>query len=83
MSTLTSELLLERAYMDGRWVEADSGETFAVRQPGDGRDASPQVPRMGAAETRRAIEAAQRALPGVARACWPRSAPRSCAAGPT
>ncbi len=59
-----SELLLDRAYIDGQWVDADSGATFAVDQPGDGRDRSPRVPRMGAAETRRAIEAAQRALPG-------------------
>ena len=34
---------------------------------------------MGAAETRRAIEAAHAALAGLARACSPRTAPRSCA----
>jgi succinate-semialdehyde dehydrogenase/glutarate-semialdehyde dehydrogenase len=62
MSTLTSELLLDRAYVDGRWVESDSGETFAVVNPATGETIA-QVPRMGAAETRRAIEAAQRALP--------------------
>ena len=40
---------------------------------------SATVPAMGAAETRRAIEAANAALAGLARACSPRSAPRSCA----
>jgi succinate-semialdehyde dehydrogenase/glutarate-semialdehyde dehydrogenase len=57
------ELLLDRAYVDGRWVEADSGATFAVTNPATGETLA-DVPRMGAAETRRALEAAQRALPG-------------------
>jgi succinate-semialdehyde dehydrogenase/glutarate-semialdehyde dehydrogenase len=59
---LNSDLLLDRAYVDGQWVEADSGQTFAVTDPATG-DTIAEVPRMGAAETRRALEAAQRALP--------------------
>jgi succinate-semialdehyde dehydrogenase / glutarate-semialdehyde dehydrogenase len=62
MSTLQSDLLLEQAYIDGQWVDADSGETFAVDNPATGETIA-HVPRMGAAETRRAIEAAQRVLP--------------------
>ena len=57
------ELLLRRAYLDGTWVEADSGESFPVVDPATGETIA-DVPRLGAAETRRAIEAAQRALPG-------------------
>ncbi len=57
------ELLLRRAYVDGTWVEADSGESFPVVDPATGETIA-DVPRLGAAETRRAIEAAQRALPG-------------------
>ena len=57
-----TDLLRQRAYLDGAWAEADSGETFAVVNPATGETVA-HVPRMGAAETRRAIEAAQRALP--------------------
>jgi succinate-semialdehyde dehydrogenase / glutarate-semialdehyde dehydrogenase len=48
--------------IDGRWVEADSGKTVVVRNPATG-EAIGEVPALGAAETRRAIEAADRALP--------------------
>jgi len=56
------DLLREQAFLDGRWVDADSGETFAVSDPATGETIA-QVPRMGAAETQRAIGAAERALP--------------------
>ncbi len=59
---LTSDLLRTQAYVDGRWTDADSGETFAVLNPATGETVA-AVPRLGAAETRRAIEAAERALP--------------------
>jgi succinate-semialdehyde dehydrogenase / glutarate-semialdehyde dehydrogenase len=62
VSTLSQDLLLRQAYVDGAWVDADSGATFAVADPATGRTIA-EVPRMGAAETRRAIAAAQRALP--------------------
>jgi succinate-semialdehyde dehydrogenase/glutarate-semialdehyde dehydrogenase len=55
-------LLRRQAYVDGQWVDADSGETFAVTNPATG-DVLADVPRMGAAETRRALAAAERALP--------------------
>ena len=63
MTALQSDLVLRQGYIDGGWVDADSGATFAVRNPATGEVVA-EVPRMGAAETRRAIEAAQRALPG-------------------
>jgi succinate-semialdehyde dehydrogenase/glutarate-semialdehyde dehydrogenase len=62
MTAVESDLLRSRGYVDGRWVDADSGETFPVLNPATGEVVA-EVPRMGAAETRRAIEAAERALP--------------------
>jgi succinate-semialdehyde dehydrogenase / glutarate-semialdehyde dehydrogenase len=63
VTTLQSDLVLRQGYIDGGWVDADSGAIFAVLNPASGEVVA-EVPRMGAAETRRAIEAAQRALPG-------------------
>jgi succinate-semialdehyde dehydrogenase/glutarate-semialdehyde dehydrogenase len=48
--------------IDGKWVEADNGKTFVVRNPATG-EVIGEVPAMGTAETRRAIEAAHRAQP--------------------
>jgi succinate-semialdehyde dehydrogenase / glutarate-semialdehyde dehydrogenase len=55
-------LLLDRGYIGGEWVEADSGATFPVVNPATGEELA-QIPRMGADETRRGIEAAQDAYP--------------------
>ncbi len=55
-------LLRDRAYSGGRWTAADSGDTFAVTNPADGAEIG-RVPDMGAAETRRAVAAAETALP--------------------
>jgi succinate-semialdehyde dehydrogenase/glutarate-semialdehyde dehydrogenase len=57
------ELLLDKAYVGGTWIEAESGETFPVVDPATGQELA-RVPRMGAAETRRAIDAARAAYPG-------------------
>lgn len=54
-----------RIFIDGRWVEADSGRTFSVENPATG-EVIAQVPWVGREETRRAIEAAQRAFPAWA-----------------
>jgi succinate-semialdehyde dehydrogenase/glutarate-semialdehyde dehydrogenase len=55
-------LLLDKAYIGGAWVDADSGETFDVLDPASGTVLA-RVPRTGAADTRRAIEAARNAYP--------------------
>jgi succinate-semialdehyde dehydrogenase/glutarate-semialdehyde dehydrogenase len=55
-------LLLDRGFIAGEWVEGDSGATFPVLNPATGEELA-QVPRMGAGETRRAIEAARDAYP--------------------
>ena len=56
------ELFRTRAYIDGAWVDADSGETFEVVNPATGEPIA-DVPRCGTNETRRAIEAAHAAQP--------------------
>nr|WP_294849030.1 NADP-dependent succinate-semialdehyde dehydrogenase [uncultured Sphingomonas sp.] len=58
----TSPLLREQCYIGGQWVGADSGETLPVTNPATG-EVLGTVPNCGAAETRRAIEAASRAWP--------------------
>ncbi|MCR6628821.1 MAG: NAD-dependent succinate-semialdehyde dehydrogenase [Magnetospirillum sp.] len=56
------QLLRHHAYVDGQWIHADSGESFAVTNPADD-SVIVRVASVGVPETRRAIEAAARALP--------------------
>src|SRR5690348_7517412 len=56
------KLFREQAYIDGKWVAAESGGSVAIDNPANGERLG-TVPEMGAAETRRAIAAAERALP--------------------
>ena len=62
LSLKDPKLLRQQCYVDGRWIDADSGKTLAVTNPATGEVLGP-VPSMGAAETRRAIEAANAAWP--------------------
>jgi succinate-semialdehyde dehydrogenase/glutarate-semialdehyde dehydrogenase len=55
-------LLQSLCLIDGRWIAADAGSTLAVRNPATGEPIA-EVPDAGAAETQRAIDAAERALP--------------------
>jgi succinate-semialdehyde dehydrogenase / glutarate-semialdehyde dehydrogenase len=55
-------LLRHDAYIDGEWQQADDGATFDVVNPATGESLG-AVPEMGAAETRRAIDAANAAWP--------------------
>ena len=55
-------LLKEACYIDGAWVAADSKKTLEVTDPATGETLG-TVPSMDVAETRRAIEAAEAALP--------------------
>ena len=55
-------LFRDRAYIDGAWVEADGGGRIDVDNPADGSILG-SVPDMGTAETKRAIDAANAALP--------------------
>jgi len=56
------QLFRTQAYVDGAWADAEGGKTFDVSNPATG-EALAAVPDMGATETRRAIEAADRAWP--------------------
>src|SRR3990167_6722434 len=62
MQLKDTQLFRQQAYIDGTWLDADSGQTIQVNNPATG-EIMGTVPKMGAAETRRAIEAADRALP--------------------
>ncbi|MFT5658919.1 MAG: succinate-semialdehyde dehydrogenase/glutarate-semialdehyde dehydrogenase [Gammaproteobacteria bacterium] len=55
-------LLRTQAYIDGQWIDADSGNTLAVTNPANG-EVIAEVAKCGTAETRRAIKAADKALP--------------------
>ena len=53
-------LIKSQAYINGQWVDADSGETLEVTNPATG-EVLTQVAKCGTAETRRMIEAAETA----------------------
>ena len=56
------KLFREACYINGQWVGADSNQTIDVTNPATG-DVLGTVPKMGADETRAAIEAANEAYP--------------------
>jgi succinate-semialdehyde dehydrogenase/glutarate-semialdehyde dehydrogenase len=57
-----AKLFRQQAYVNGEWRDAASGETIQVTNPANG-EVIGTIPSMGAAETREAIEAADRAWP--------------------
>jgi len=57
-----TSLFRQHAYLDGRWCDADGGATIQVMNPSTGSLVG-VVPKMQAAETRQAIEAAAKAMP--------------------
>jgi succinate-semialdehyde dehydrogenase/glutarate-semialdehyde dehydrogenase len=63
-------LLRQAMLIDGEWVQADSGQTIEVRNPATGELVA-RVPNGGAAETKRAIAAAERAMVG-----WRKALPK-------
>lgn len=63
MELADKSLLKQLCYIDGEWVGADDARTFVVSNPATGEQLA-RVPDAGAAETRRAIEAARVAQPG-------------------
>ena len=62
MKLQDAKLFRQKAYIDGAWADADGGGTIPVDNPANGEKLG-TVPKMGADETRRAIEAAEKALP--------------------
>nr|WP_045177620.1 aldehyde dehydrogenase family protein [Escherichia coli] len=57
-----SNLFRQQALINGEWLDANNGEVIDVTNPANG-DKLGSVPKMGADETRAAIDAANRALP--------------------
>src|SRR5699024_6274763 len=55
------KLFRTQCYIDGQWVDAQSGEQFSVINPAT-EQLLANVPKAGAAETRQAINAANQAL---------------------
>ncbi|MBE9553326.1 MAG: aldehyde dehydrogenase family protein, partial [Proteobacteria bacterium] len=62
MQLKDKSLFRQQCYIDGVWADADSGDTINVNNPAT-NDILGTVPKMGADETRRAIEAANAAWP--------------------
>jgi succinate-semialdehyde dehydrogenase/glutarate-semialdehyde dehydrogenase len=60
MKISDNTLLKTQAYIDGNWVDSDDGNTFVVTNPANGESIA-NVASCGADETRRAIEAAEKA----------------------
>lgn len=56
-----SSLLCSKALIDGKWVDASSGETFEVKNPANGKVIG-SVPNMSAKDAQLAIDAAKRAF---------------------
>src|SRR5947209_938873 len=59
----TATATQKRMYIDGQWCAADSGRTLGVINPAT-EEVIAEVAYGGRAETRRALEAAARAMPG-------------------
>src|SRR6266852_5839693 len=62
MKLSDEKLFRQQCYINGEWVDALNRGTIPVTNPATGETLG-TVPRMGAEETRRAIEAADKALP--------------------
>ena len=55
-------LFRQQCHVDGEWIDADDKGAIPVTNPADGRTLG-TVPKLGAAEVRRAIAAAEKAFP--------------------
>jgi len=62
MKLSQSALFRQQCHIGGQWVDASDGQTIPVMNPSTGETLG-TVPRMPAADVRRAIEAAHQALP--------------------
>lgn len=57
-----SRLFREACYLDGMWIQANTGATIGVDNPATGEIIG-RVPKLGTEEIKRAVDAAQRAFP--------------------
>jgi succinate-semialdehyde dehydrogenase/glutarate-semialdehyde dehydrogenase len=70
---VTATASLKRMYIDGQWVDADSGRTLGVINPAT-EEVLAEIAYGGRAETRRAVEAAAKAMPAwMKKTAWDRA----------
>jgi succinate-semialdehyde dehydrogenase/glutarate-semialdehyde dehydrogenase len=62
MKLKDKSLFRQKCYVDGQWIDADDGKTFAVNNPANNRKLG-TVPSLGQKQTRAAIKAANAAWP--------------------
>src|SRR5690348_16178626 len=73
MATATATASQKRMYIDGKWCDADSGRTLGVINPAT-EEVLAEVAYGGRAEARRALEAANRAMPNwMKKTAWERA----------
>ena len=51
------ELFIEKAYVEGKWIDSKNSETFSVFNPATGQEIV-KLPNLGVNETKRAIDKA-------------------------
>ena len=56
------KLYRNKNYIDGEWVDSDSGDTISVNNPANLKEIG-TVPKCGTSETKKAIESANNAWP--------------------
>ena len=56
------KLFRDKNYIDGEWIASDSGDTISVNNPANLKEIG-TVPKCGTSETKKAIEAANKAWP--------------------
>jgi succinate-semialdehyde dehydrogenase/glutarate-semialdehyde dehydrogenase len=70
---VTATASVKRMYIDGKWCDADSGRTLGVINPAT-EEVIADIAYGGRKETRRAVEAAARAMPAwMKRTAWERA----------
>ena len=62
MNLSDSKLFRQQCFINGQWIDASSGETIDVTNPATG-EVLGTIPKMGAEETKQAIDAANAAWP--------------------
>jgi len=72
---------LKKMFVDGKWIESESGKTFDAISPATGKTIA-QVPKGTRADAQRAVEAAHKARGAMAgrfsaRYRWPQAGDRS------
>src|SRR6266581_518288 len=69
----TATATLKRMYIDGKWCEAENGRTYEVINPAT-EEVLAEIAYGGRTETRRALEAAARAMPAwMKQTSWDRA----------